>query len=80
MYLFEILRFKISHLYWQFLLIVLVAMCEVVIPLCLIFRLPLADERFTSFRVPIFGVMLALGYLWLFYHKILNTLSQLEMS
>lgn len=77
MYLFEIMRFKINHSYWYFVLTVLIAMCEIVIPLCLIFRLPFVDHHFTALKIPILGIILSLAYLFFFYRKVNTTWEQL---
>jgi hypothetical protein len=71
MYLFEIMRFKINHSYWYFVLITLVAMCQVVIPICLIFRLPFAWTG--GLRVPVVGIALSGVYLYFLYLKVNNT-------
>ena len=74
MYLFEILSFKIDRYYWTFSLIVLVSMCEVVIPICLIFRLPFAGYHFKCFsiNVPIIGLIISSLYLFFFYELTLS--------
>jgi hypothetical protein len=70
MYLFEIMRFKINHSYWYFVLITLVAMCQIVIPICLIFRLPFVGYQSANFKIPILGILLSGVYLYCFYLKV----------
>jgi hypothetical protein len=73
MYLFEIMRFKINHSYWYVDLITLVAMCQIVIPICLIFRLPFVGYHSSTLKVPVLGIGLSGLYLYCLYRKVNNT-------
>jgi hypothetical protein len=57
MYLLEIMRFKISHSYWYFVLITLVAMCQLVISIGLNFSLPFAETG--GILMPVVGIFLS---------------------
>ena len=73
MYLFEIMRFKIDHSYWYFVLITLVTMVIIVIPICLIFRLPFVGYHSGNFHANILGIGLSALYLYFLYVKVNNT-------
>lgn len=75
MYLFEIMNFSIDQYYWYFVLVVLVAMCEIIIPLCLIFRLPFAGLNFSLFKMEIPAIgLLASGLYLFFFYNLVNTM------
>ena len=68
MYLFEIMKFPIGEYYWYTVLIVLVLMCEIVIPLCLISRLPFNSFKFIflGVQVPVLTLIASLIYIGIF--------------
>lgn len=65
MYLYEIFQVKISESIWDFILAILVIMCVIVIPVCLMFRLPYITYSFTikGYKLPIFAIIVMLLYL-----------------
>lgn len=66
MYLYEISSIHLSEALWDFLLSMEVFMCIIVIPTCLILRLPFATYQITvrkKTKIPIFGIVFILVYL-----------------
>jgi hypothetical protein len=65
MYLYEIFQLAVAEAIWDFILAILVIMCVVIIPVCLMFRLPYITYsiKIWRYRVPVLAVIVIVGYL-----------------
>jgi hypothetical protein len=64
MYLYEISQFNIPDLFWDVILSVLVFLCVMIIPACLLFRFPFALYQFKIYgqKFPVFAVVIIILY------------------
>lgn len=65
MYLYEIFQVNVSVHIWDFILAILVIMCVIIIPVCLMFQMPYITYSFIikGYRLPIFAIIVILLYL-----------------
>ncbi len=66
MYLYEISLIDMSDSLWDFMLSVLVLMCTIFIPVCLLFRIPFATYKLPicgKTKIPIVAITLIIIYL-----------------
>ena len=66
MYLYQISLIHLSETLWDFMLSTLVIKCTIIIPICLLLRLPFATYRLTfrgKTKIPIFGIIIIIFYL-----------------
>ena len=64
MYLYEIFRIDIPETIWDFILAILVIMCVIIIPICLLFRLPYITYQYKikTYRIPIVAIIVMFLY------------------
>lgn len=65
MYLYEIFQVSVSVHIWDFILAILVIMCVIIIPVCLMFQMPYITYTFTikGYKLPIIAIIVILLYL-----------------
>lgn len=65
MYLYEIFQVSVSTHIWDFILAILVIMCVIIIPVCLMFQIPFITYTFTlkGYRLPIIAIVTIVLYL-----------------
>ena len=65
MYLYEIFRLDIPETIWDFILAILVIMCVIIIPVCLMFRVPYITYRckIGRYKIPIVAIIIMFLYL-----------------
>jgi len=65
MYLYEIFQITIGETIWDFILAILVIMCVIIIPVCLMFKLPYITYSFSvrGYKIPVFAIIIMFLYL-----------------
>lgn len=65
MYLYEIFQVEVSETIWDFILAILVIMCVIIIPVCLMFRLPYITYgiKIKGYKIPLLAIAVIFLYL-----------------